>query len=117
MLMRLVVGGLDDRRMLRYRRPVVGVGAVIMRAVFRPRRGAAAAVPLARTIAGFELRGWIARPTFSRSQPDLQYWFVNTAGVSATAQQPDAAKALIKYLTTPEAAAVIRAKGMEPLGR
>jgi DNA mismatch repair protein MutL len=23
------------------------------------------------------LRGWIARPTFSRSQPDLQYFFVN----------------------------------------
>ena len=48
---------------------------------------------------------------------ELQYWFVNTAGVSATAKQPDAAKALIKHLTTPEAAAVSRAKGMEPLGR
>lgn len=23
------------------------------------------------------LRGWIALPTFNRSQPDLQYWFVN----------------------------------------
>src|SRR5262249_22990650 len=40
---------------------------------------------------------------------ELQIWFVNTAGVSATAKQPDAAKALIKHLTTPEAAAVIRA--------
>jgi molybdate transport system substrate-binding protein len=48
---------------------------------------------------------------------ELQSWFVNAAGVSATAMQPDAAKALIKYLATPEAAAVIRAKGMEPLGR
>lgn len=48
---------------------------------------------------------------------ELQSWFVNTAGVSATAGQPDAAKALIKYLTTPEAAAVLKAKGMEPLGR
>ena len=48
---------------------------------------------------------------------ELQSWFVNTAGVSATAKQPDAAKALIKYLATPEAAAVIKAKGMEPLGR
>lgn len=45
----------------------------------------------------------------------LQSWFVNTAGVSATALQPDAAKALIKHLATPEAAAVIKAKGMEPL--
>jgi molybdate transport system substrate-binding protein len=48
---------------------------------------------------------------------ELQNWFVNTAGVSATAKQPDAAKALIRHLTTPEAAAVIKAKGMEPLGR
>ena len=48
---------------------------------------------------------------------ELQNWFVNTAGVSATAKQPDAAKALIKHLTTPEAAAVIKAKGMEPPGR
>ena len=49
---------------------------------------------------------------------ELQSWFVNTAGVSAAAKEPDAAKALIKYLATPEAAAVIRAKGMEvPLSR
>ena len=48
---------------------------------------------------------------------ELQSWFVNTAGVSAAAKQPDAAKALIKHLTAPEAAAVIKANGMEPLGR
>lgn len=48
---------------------------------------------------------------------ELQNSFVNTAGVSAAATQPDAAKALIKYLATPEAASVIRAKGLEPLGR
>jgi molybdate transport system substrate-binding protein len=48
---------------------------------------------------------------------ELRNSFVNTAGVSAAAKQPDAAKALIRYLATPEAAAVIRAKGMEPLGR
>jgi molybdate transport system substrate-binding protein len=49
---------------------------------------------------------------------ELQSWFVNTGGVSAAAKEPDAAKALIKYLATPEAAAVIRAKGMEvPLSR
>ena len=46
---------------------------------------------------------------------ELQSWFVNTAGVSAAAKQPDAAKALLRYLATPEAAAVLRAKGMEPL--
>lgn len=27
--------------------------------------------------AGMRLRGWIAQPAFSRSQPDLQYFFVN----------------------------------------
>ncbi len=48
---------------------------------------------------------------------ELQNWLVNTAGISAAANQPDAARALIKYLATPEAASVIRAKGMEPLGR
>ena len=48
---------------------------------------------------------------------ELQNWFVNTAGVSAAAKQPDAAKALMKHFTTPEAAAVIKANGMEPLGR
>ena len=48
---------------------------------------------------------------------ELQSWFVNTAGVSAAAMQPDAAKVLIRYLATPDAAAVIKAKGMEPLGR
>lgn len=48
---------------------------------------------------------------------ELQSWFVNTAGVSAAAREPEAAKALIKYLATPEAAAVIKANGMEPLGR
>jgi molybdate transport system substrate-binding protein len=48
---------------------------------------------------------------------ELQSWLVNTAGVSAAAKEPDAAKALVKYLATPEAAAVIKAKGMEPLGR
>ena len=48
---------------------------------------------------------------------ELQSYFVNTAGVSAAAKEPDAAKALIKHLTTPEAAAVIKAKGMESPGR
>lgn len=48
---------------------------------------------------------------------ELQSWFVNTAGVSATANQPDAAKSLIKYLATAEAAAIIKAKGLEPLAQ
>jgi DNA mismatch repair protein MutL len=30
---------------------------------------------------GIALSGWIALPTFNRSQPDLQYWFVNGRSV------------------------------------
>ncbi|HEX5339614.1 MAG TPA: DNA mismatch repair endonuclease MutL [Gammaproteobacteria bacterium] len=35
------------------------------------------ALHLTHTVAGLILRGWIARPTFSRSQADLQYFYVN----------------------------------------
>jgi molybdate transport system substrate-binding protein len=49
--------------------------------------------------------------------PELQNWLVITAGVSAAAAQPDAARALIKHLTTPNAAGVIKAKGLEPVAR
>ncbi|MGB9429426.1 MAG: DNA mismatch repair endonuclease MutL [Gammaproteobacteria bacterium] len=35
------------------------------------------ALHLTHTMSGLILRGWIARPTFSRSQPDLQYFYVN----------------------------------------
>ena len=48
---------------------------------------------------------------------DLQSYFINTAGVVTAAKQPEAAKAFVKHLTTPEAAAVIKAKGMEPMSR
>jgi molybdate transport system substrate-binding protein len=48
---------------------------------------------------------------------ELQNWFVNTAGIGSAAKEPDAAKTLIKHLTTSEAAGVIKEKGMEPLGR
>jgi molybdate transport system substrate-binding protein len=46
--------------------------------------------------------------------PELQTYIVLTTGVGAAAKQPDAAKALINYLTTPDAVAVIKAKGLEP---
>jgi DNA mismatch repair protein MutL len=31
---------------------------------------------------GIALSGWIALPTFNRSQPDMQYWFVNGRSIS-----------------------------------
>jgi molybdate transport system substrate-binding protein len=48
--------------------------------------------------------------------PELQNTtdFVFSAGVLANARESDAAKALIKFLTAPDAARVIKAKGMEP---
>ena len=35
------------------------------------------ALPLEHSAAGMLLQGWIAQPSFSRSQPDLQYFYVN----------------------------------------
>jgi molybdate transport system substrate-binding protein len=45
---------------------------------------------------------------------DLQYLTAFAAGVCTPAHQPEAARALIEFLTTPAAARVIKAKGMEP---
>ena len=46
--------------------------------------------------------------------PDIQEITVFAAGLHANAKSPDAAKALVKFLTSPVAAPVIRSKGMEP---
>jgi molybdate transport system substrate-binding protein len=40
-----------------------------------------------------------------------------SAGVPARAHQPDAGRALIKYLQTPAATAIIKAKAMEPIAK
>jgi molybdate transport system substrate-binding protein len=45
---------------------------------------------------------------------DIQTYTTFAAGLSAATKSGDAAAALLKFLTTPAAAAVIRAKGMEP---
>lgn len=47
---------------------------------------------------------------------DLQQDFVLVGAVAAESKQPDAAKAFLDYLKTPEAAAVFRAKGVTPPG-
>jgi molybdate transport system substrate-binding protein len=47
--------------------------------------------------------------------PDaLQTETVYAAGILVTAEQPEAAKSLVAFLRTPAAAAVLRAKGLEP---
>lgn len=46
--------------------------------------------------------------------PELQSHIVFAAGVSAESRAPAAAKELIRFLTGPRAAAVMRSQGMEP---
>jgi molybdate transport system substrate-binding protein len=46
--------------------------------------------------------------------PDIQHVTVFSAGLHTAATAPDAAAALLKFLTRPEAAATIRKAGMEP---
>lgn len=45
---------------------------------------------------------------------DIQHTTVFSAGLHTAAPAPDAARALSKFLTAPEAAAVIKRSGMEP---
>jgi hypothetical protein len=40
--------------------------------------------------------------------------FLFLAGVTASASEPAAARALLQYFATPAAATVIKAKGMDP---
>jgi molybdate transport system substrate-binding protein len=47
---------------------------------------------------------------------ELQAMNVISAGIVSTASEPDAAGALFKFLTSPAAASVIKAAGMEPGG-
>ena len=45
---------------------------------------------------------------------DIQHITVFSAGLHTAATAPDAARALVKFLTAPEAAPIIRKSGMEP---
>jgi molybdate transport system substrate-binding protein len=45
---------------------------------------------------------------------DIQLYTVYPAAVAAGSKEPEAAKALIKFLTAPAAVAVLKAKGLSP---
>jgi molybdate transport system substrate-binding protein len=47
---------------------------------------------------------------------EIQNYTVYAAGLGAQAKEGDAAKALLKTLTSPAAAEVLKSKGMEPAG-
>jgi molybdate transport system substrate-binding protein len=46
--------------------------------------------------------------------PEIQFYIQFVAGVSPNSKAPDAARALIKFLTGPTAVPVIKSQGMEP---
>jgi molybdate transport system substrate-binding protein len=47
--------------------------------------------------------------------PELQKITVFSAGVASVSKEPDAGKALIKFLASPAASAAITRSGMEPI--
>jgi molybdate transport system substrate-binding protein len=47
---------------------------------------------------------------------DIQNFTIYAAGVSSAASDPAASKALVKFLSGPQAISIIKAKGMEPAG-
>ena len=46
--------------------------------------------------------------------PDLQFYMMYSAGIMPAARKPELARELIKFLSSPAALPIIRAKGMEP---
>ena len=57
-------------------------------------------------VAGVEWIGWIPS--------ELQNWVLFTGGVSVTAKEAEAGRALLLFLSTPAAVAVFKANGFEP---
>jgi len=48
---------------------------------------------------------------------ELQTMIGFAAGLSAAAKEPEAGKALIRFVSSPEAAPIIKAKGVEPAAK
>ena len=53
-------------------------------------------------------------PNQIRRIEELQQYVVYMAGVSAATKEPDAARALVRHLTLPAAASVLRSQGLDP---
>ena len=47
---------------------------------------------------------------------EINSWVVFTGGISSAAKEAEAGRALLKFLTTPAAVAVFKAKGLDPVG-
>ena len=60
---------------------------------------------------GYDLVGWLPAELQDGEK------FTWAVGVTVNAQAPEAAKALIEFLSSPAAAAVIKRRGMEPVAR
>jgi molybdate transport system substrate-binding protein len=86
-------------------KPVVG-GAVVKSVASGEVEIGVATVPTIVAAPGVELVGPLPA--------ELQTYISFTAGVSTGAKEAEAAQALIKFLTSPAAVAVIKAKGMHP---
>jgi molybdate transport system substrate-binding protein len=65
-------------------------------------------LPPVLAVPGLDWLGWLP--------DDLNEWIVFTGGASSAAKEPQAARAFLRFLSTPEAVAVFKAKGLEPVG-
>jgi molybdate transport system substrate-binding protein len=94
-----------------------------MKSRLRPMRAGLTAQPVANGEAELvvvNMGSIVAAPGVDLVGPvpaELQAWITFTIAVSSAAAHPQPSRELAQYLTTPSAAAVIKAKGMEPLAR
>jgi DNA mismatch repair protein MutL len=72
------------------------------------------AVYVAHETDGIALQGWIGLPTFNRSQPDLQYWFVNGRSITDKTLAHAARHAYRDVLFHGRFAAYVLAISMDP---
>ena len=64
-------------------------------------------LPPVLAVPGLDWLGWL---------PDeLNDWIVFTGGVGSKAKEPEAARAFLHFLATPEAGAIFKSKGLEPV--